>query len=232
MTTSNPQQQPEQQPEQASALTLWNEQIAALADPAQADGAINEIYAGLMDLHGHLTAMGQSEQAEKAAQAYNMALALYNSHQQHSVVVAGGAAAIQETEAAREQAVVELQQLLSAIEQGDEEHPALAGYAEDIRQSEYENAMYEFDDSDNTEYYSEIFDDSLRADIGNTWKVDGHYQTTSIHEALTGNFTLKKEHAEMLQRIISELPRNFAEYQAYKQAVEEEKAQGGSNAGQ
>lgn len=226
MTTSNPQQQPEQQPEQPSALTLWNEHIAALADPAQADGAINEIYAGLMDLHSHLTAIGQAEQAAKAAEAYNMALALYNSHQQHSVVVAGGAAAIQEIEAARQQTAVELRQLLKAIEDLDEEHPALAGYAESIRQDEYEYAMYESEEG-NTEYYSEIFDDAVREDIARAWKAEGH-QSSTIYEALTGNFTLKKTHAEMLQRIISELPRNFAEYQAYKKAVEEE----AQNAGQ
>lgn len=195
MTTSNPQQQPEQQPEQASALTLWNEQIAALADPAQADGAINEIYAGLMDLHSHLTAIGQAEQAAKAAEAYNMALALYNSHQQHSVVVAGGAAAIQETEAARQKAVTELKQLLKAIEDGDEEHPALADYADEIRSNEAEFVE------------TMIFDD---LDIHQTEQVMEAWgfeydQAASVLMTVFGNMTLTQEQETLFRAFAASL---------------------------
>jgi hypothetical protein len=216
--TNNPTTPDTETPE--SPLALWTEQVQALADPAQADDAINQIYAGLMGLHEQLVATGQTEQAQKAAEAYNLALDLYNSHQQHAVVVAGGGAAIEEVVAQRQQAVGELTDLLKAINEGDEGHPKLQGWAENIRQDEYESAIYETSEGED-EYYAEIFDDNVRESINEAWEVVGQ-QGDFIYQALVGEFSLKKEHAQMLQRLISELPTDFAGYQAYKQAQAEE----------
>lgn len=207
-----------EQPQQsASALDLWNQQVQALTAPEHADVAINAIYENLMGLHGKLMASGNEKAAAKVEEAYNLSVGIYNMTTQQTALIAGGGAAIIEAEVQRNQAVTELQQLIQAINDGDESHPKLAGYAENIRQDEYESAMYDVDDS----YYAEIFDDNVRSNIEESWEVVGD-QGNFIYQALLGEFSLKKEHAQSLQRIISELPSDYAGYQAYKQAVAEE----------
>jgi hypothetical protein len=213
MTTT----QSEAQPDGGSALTVWNTHVQALTSaPEQAHAAITIIHDQLMPLYNAFAEKGNTKRADEVRQAYEMALGLYEQGQSYGAALAAGQTVITETAEQRDNAANELAQLLKAIDDGDESHPKLQGWAEDIRQDEYESAMYDEDD-----YYAEIFDDNVRANIDQSWEVVG-MQGGLIYNALIGEFSLKKEHAQMLQRLISELPTDQTAYQAYNKAVLEE----------
>lgn len=132
MTTTDSQQ---------TALDLWTVQTQALANPSLADAAINMIYESLMPLHARLMDSGNVKAADRVEAAYNQAVEIYNMTTQQRVVIAGGDAAIQTLDEQRQQAVTELDQLLTSIRRGDESHPKLSSYAEAIRADEREDTL-------------------------------------------------------------------------------------------
>ena len=150
-----------QQPQ--TALDLWHVQTRALADPAQADASIQTIYEHLMGLHAKLIENGMTKQAAKVEGAYTLALEIYNMSVQQRAIIDGGAAALTATTEQRQQAVVELAQLMKAITETDESHPKLVSFASSIREDESMDS-YEI-------AYQEI-DENITEQIVDAWGVD------------------------------------------------------------
>lgn len=207
MTTTDSAQDPQSSP---SMIDLWKQQISALSDPAQADAAIGKIYDSLIALHTDFTQNGQQAQAEQAAQAYNMALAIYESAQQRDVVIAGGAAAIQEAEAQRQKAVDTLEDLLRAIKEGDEDHPALQEYAIDIRNDQEQDTLNDpevvagflenaYDDA------VMMADDEQNEQVRRRWDV--HFrQADQALGILTGNLIATPEQEALIKQLFDLIP--------------------------
>ena len=186
MTTTNNPLPDDPKPTQ-TALELWTEQLAGLTDPAQADAAINTIYERLMKLHGNFTKNDMTKQAGQVEEAYNLALGIYQDLQQRQVLINGGAAAIEEVQAQRQQSVAELQELIKAIQSGSETHPRLAQYATEIRndaetwaaEATYENAMDDIDE-DLTEAVMSEWDMNENRAHAVVTAVLGRYRSPSI----------------------------------------------------
>jgi hypothetical protein len=181
-----------EQPQQSqSALDLWNEQVQQLAAPEHAEEAINAIYQNLMGLHGKLAESGNAKAAAKVEEAYNMAVAIYNMTGQQNVVIAGGAAAITVAGQQRDQAVTELRQLLTAIDNLDRDHPKLSEYAEAFEEYAMETA-------------SDQITESVEESIAEEWDVDFEH-ATAIWLSVLGRNDLSDEQKKLFRAFIDTL---------------------------
>ena len=195
---------------QTTALDLWNKQLAGLTDPAQADAAINTIYERLMKLHAGFEKNGMDKQAALVATAYEQALGIYNDLQQRQALIEGGAAAIRESETAREKAVSELKDLLDAIKEGDEEHPLLEKYAQEIREDQHEETLndpYILDgimEGAYQEAASEL-DDAQNEAIRKRWDIHWR-QADRLLGILSGVIIAKPEQEDLIRQLLATIP--------------------------
>jgi hypothetical protein len=206
-TTDSHEETPQSSP---SMIDLWKQQVAALSDPDQAAAAIGSIHDGLIGLYNDFIQNGQQDQANQAAQAYNMAVAIFESHQQRDVVIAGGAAAIQEADAQRQEAVDALEGLMQAIAEGDEEHPALAEYASDIRGDQEQvtlNDPYVFEGVMEGAYEdaSMMLDEEQNESVTRRWGIN-YRQADQALGILTGNLIATPEQEALLRQFFALLP--------------------------
>lgn len=195
---------------QTTALDLWNNQLAGLTDPAQADAAINAIYERLMKLHAGFEKNGMDKQAALVATAYEQALGIYNDLQQRQALIEGGAAAIRESETAREKAVSELKDLLDAIKEGDEEHPLLEKYAQEIREDQHQDTLNDpyvfegvmegaFDEA------TMLLDEQQQEQVRIRWQCHWR-QADQIIGILTGNIAAKPEQEALIRQLLETIP--------------------------
>jgi hypothetical protein len=196
MTTTEPQHP-------QTALDLWNVQTQALANPTLADAAINAIYEGLMPLHKKLMDSGNVKAADKVESAYNQAVEIYNMTTQQAAVINGGAAAIEETTAQRNQALTELQQLLTSIERGDESHPKLSEYASSIRADEREDTLNDPYLMESVyEGAAEQADEYLYDMIMETWDVP-YVSGDAVIALLVGNSEPTDEQRDLIRKLFA-----------------------------
>jgi hypothetical protein len=197
MTTTEPQQ------DSQTALDVWTVQAQALANPSLAEAAINAIYDSLIPLHTKLMENGNHKSADKVEAAYNQALEIYNMTTQQAVVIAGAGAVIQATTEQRDQAVTELQQLLTSIKKGDEAHPTLAEYAEQIRADEREDTLNDPYLLESVyEGATEQADEYLYDMIMETWDVP-YVSGDAVIALLVGNSEPTDEQRDLIRKLFA-----------------------------
>jgi hypothetical protein len=197
MTQTNPAQQSQ------TALDLWNQQIAGLTNPAQSESAMNIIYERLMKLHGNFVKNEMPKQAGQTAEAYNLALSIFNDLQAHQTLVAGGAAAIEEANTQRQQALDELRMLVKCIEGGDESHPKLSEYASSIRADEREDALSDPYLMESVyEGAVEQADEYLYEMIMETWDVT-YVSGDAVIALLVGNSEPTDEQRDLIRKLFA-----------------------------
>jgi hypothetical protein len=190
-----------QQPQ--TALEMWAVQAQALANPMLADAAINAIYESLIPLHARLMDSGNVKAADRVESAYNQALSIHTMTTQQAAVIAGADAAIGAAVSQRDQAVTELQMLLTSIQKGDEAHPILSDYASSIRADEREDTLndpYVFESV--YEGAAEQADEALYDMIMETWDVP-YVSGDAVIALLVGNSDPTDEQRALILKLFA-----------------------------
>lgn len=186
-----------------TALELWKVQAQALANPLLAEAAINAIYESLIPLHAKLMENGNVKAADRVETAYNQAVEIYNMTAHQAMVIAGADAAIQATEEQRDQAVTELQLLLTSIQKGDEAHPKLSKYASSIRADEREDTLSDpYVLESIYEGATEQADEYLYDMIMETWDVP-YVSGDAVIALLVGNSDPTDEQRDLIRRLFA-----------------------------
>jgi hypothetical protein len=196
MTTTDPQQT-------QTPLEMWTVQAQALANPMLADAAINAIYDELMPLHEKLKKGGNDVAAARVETAYNQAVAIHTMTTQQAAVIAGADAAIGAAVSQRDQAVTELQMLLTSIKKGDESHPRLSEYASSIRADEREDVLNDPYVLESVyEGAAEQADEYLYDMIMETWDVP-YVSGDAVIALLVGNSEPTDEQRDLIRKLFA-----------------------------
>lgn len=169
-----------------SALANWQAQSAPLAVYAeQAQAMRSETEAALGALYEHAELSGDDAAKERVMIAWERTQQFHNQIVNMDAGLAGAGATIQALDEQRRAALDELKSIVDAIADGDETHPQLQEFAQDIRMDEYEYAA-EMEAESASEYvheslYEEI-DQRVREIFG---QVDD--QTSLFVDFLYGN---------------------------------------------
>lgn|GEM_PF-6755577 len=181
-----------------SALTNWQTLSAPLATyAAEAQTMKNEIETALGALYEQAELSGDQDAKNRVMVAWERTQILTNQIVNMDAGLAGAGATIQTLNEQRRAALNELKSLVNAIEAGDEEHPQLEEFIQEIRQDEYEYAMEE------ASYYAqdqmaEILYDDMRVTFAGR-----DINVSKLMDILRGDYTVSPAQAAILRDFIS-----------------------------
>lgn len=187
-----------------SALANWQAQSAPLAAyAAEAQTALDETQQALGMLWEQAELQGDEQAKQMVSAAWQRAQQLHGQVTHMDAGLAGAGATISTLDEQRRAALDELKSIVDAIEAGDETHPELEDFAQEIRQDEYEYAVeqaeYYADDMARENLYEEI-DQRICAIFG---EVDD--QTSLFVDFIYGNLDITPSQEQLFREFIDSL---------------------------
>lgn len=192
------------QTEADSALANWQAQSAPLANyAAEAQTMLDETQRALGALWEKAELEGDEAAKQMISDSWQRAQALHSQVVHMDAGLAGAGTTIQTLDEQRRAALDELKSIIDAIEEGDENHPQLQEFAQDIRMDEYEYAAeMEFDYIDDTvrEQLYEEMDARIREIFG---KVE--WQTEALADFIYNNVEPSPQSKALFRQFIESL---------------------------
>lgn len=174
-----------------TALALFQQQQAALATvKEEADADLAQIEQSLGKTLQFAQEKGLTKLEQRVNKQWQLAQMQHRRVTHLTSALDGAGTAIKALHQQRDAVTAEFSRLVDAIEKGDETHPQLRGYAQDIRSDEAE-AMYNDWDYMGYEYDFEFVYENYCERIGDTW---GHIINSGLAsrvlDAVIGDLTL------------------------------------------